>query len=74
MIDELEVCGGINMGLVLIEVVLVLLVGCINVIGYKCVDKLGVDVGYLIIEIICEFDCCGVMFEEEIDVLFVVLW
>lgn len=70
-IDEPVVRGGTNLGPAPTEAVLASLAGCTNVIGHKCADKLGVDIGHLTIEITCEFDRRGVTLEEEIDVPFV---
>jgi len=72
-IDEPEARGGTNLGPAPTEAALAALAGCTNVIGNKCADKLGVDVGHLTIEITCEFDRRGVTLEEEIDVPFVAL-
>ncbi|WP_306144611.1 OsmC family protein [Roseibium sp. MMSF_3412] len=72
-IDEPEARGGTNLGPAPTEAVLAALAGCTNVIGNKCADKLGVDIGHLLIEITCEFDRRGVTLEEEIDVPFVAL-
>ena len=72
-IDEPEARGGTNLGPAPTEAALAALAGCTNVIGNKCANKLGVDIGHLSIEITCEFDRRGVTLEEEIDVPFVAL-
>lgn len=72
-IDEPEARGGTNLGPAPTEAALAALAGCTNVIGNKCADRLGVDIGHLSIEIACEFDRRGVTLEEEIDVPFVAL-
>lgn len=72
-IDEPEARGGTNLGPAPTEAALAALAGCTNVIGNKCADRLGVDIGHLSIEITCEFDRRGVTLEEEIDVPFVAL-
>lgn len=72
-IDEPEARGGTNLGPAPTEAALAALAGCTNVIGNKCAEKLGVDIGHLLIEITCEFDRRGVTLEEEIDVPFVAL-
>jgi len=46
------------------------LVGCTNVIGHKCADKLGIELGTLSIDAACQFDRRGVMISEEVDVPF----
>lgn len=72
-IDEPDARGGTNLGPAPTETALAALAGCTNVIGNKCANKLGVDIGHLQIEITCEFDRRGVTLEEEIDVPFVAL-
>ena len=46
------------------------LIGCTNVIGNKCADKLGVDIGHLTFEMEVDFDRRGVLLMEEVDVPF----
>ncbi len=70
-IDEPEARGGTNAGATPTEMALAALTGCTNVIGHKCADKLGVDIGHLDIQVTCEFDRRGVTLEEEIDTPFV---
>jgi len=69
-IDEPTERGGTNKGPTPTDTVLSALVGCTNVIGHKCAEKLGIDIGHLNIDISCEFDRRGVMLSEEIDVPF----
>ena len=46
------------------------LIGCTNVIGNKCAEKLGVDIGHLSFEMEVDFDRRGVLLMEEVDVPF----
>jgi len=46
------------------------LIGCTNVIGNKCAEKLGVDIGHLTFEMEVDFDRRGVLLMEEVDVPF----
>jgi len=69
-IDEPTERGGTNKGPTPTDTVLSALVGCTNVIGHKCADKLGIDIGHLKIEVSCEFDRRGVTLSEEIDIPF----
>lgn len=70
-IDEPVARGGTNEGPTPTDTALAALVGCTNVIGHKCADKLGVDIGHLDIKAIADFDRRGVTLAEEIDVPFV---
>ena len=70
VIDEPLERGGSNEGLTPTETALAALIGCTNVIGHKCADKLGVDIGHLSISAVCDFDRRGVTLQEEIDVPF----
>ncbi|MEM6637304.1 MAG: OsmC family protein [Pseudomonadota bacterium] len=70
-IDEPVARGGTNSGPTPTDAALAALAGCTNVIGNKCADALGVDIGKLSIDIACEFDRRGVTLVEEIDVPFV---
>ena len=70
VIDEPEIRGGTNLGLTPTDTAIAALVGCVNVIGNKCAEKLGIDVGQLEIAAECEFDRRGVTLEEEIEVPF----
>lgn len=69
-IDEPVARGGTNEGPTPTDTALAALVGCTNVIGHKCADKLGVDIGHLDINVVSEFDRRGVTLVEEIDVPF----
>lgn len=69
-IDEPAERGGTNAGPTPTETALAALIGCTNVIGHKCAQKLGVDIGHLDITASCDFDRRGVTLEEEIDVPF----
>ena len=69
-IDEPQARGGTNLGPTPTETALAALVGCTNVIGHKCADSLGVDIGHLDIAVSCDFDRRGVMLSESIDVPF----
>ena len=69
-IDEPEERGGTNAGPTPTEGAVSALVGCTNVIGNKCADKLGVDIGHLEIGATFELDRRGVTLAEEIEVPF----
>ena len=69
-IDEPTERGGTNLGPTPTDTVIAALIGCTNVIGHKCANKLGVDIGHLKIDAICDFDRRGVTLEEEIEVPF----
>jgi len=69
-IDEPTERGGTNKGPTPTDTVISALVGCTNVIGHKCSEMLNIDIGYLQIDVSCEFDRRGVMLSEEIDVPF----
>lgn len=73
VIDEPTARGGTNLGFTPTDTALAALAGCTNVIGNKCADRLGVEIGHLDVDISCEFDRRGVTLEEEIDVPFVAL-
>jgi putative redox protein len=66
-IDEPVERGGTNKGFSPTETALAALIGCTNVIGHKCADKLGVAIGHLKISLVCDFDRRGVTLQEEID-------
>lgn len=70
-IDEPEARGGTNTGPTPTDTALAALAGCTNVIGNKCAEALGVDIGHLSIDIECDFDRRGVTLAEEIAVPFV---
>lgn len=69
-IDEPTERGGTNLGPTPTDTALAALIGCTNVIGNKCADKLGIDIGHLSIDASCDFDRRGVMLSEDIDVPF----
>ncbi|MEX0346539.1 MAG: OsmC family protein [Rhizobiaceae bacterium] len=69
-IDEPEARGGTNLGPTPTDTALAALVGCTNVIGHKCAESLGIDIGELDISAVCDFDRRGVTLAEEIDVPF----
>ncbi len=69
-IDEPVERGGTNAGPTPTDTALAALIGCTNVIGNKCADKLGVAIGHLTITTACDFDRRGVTLAEEIDVPF----
>jgi uncharacterized OsmC-like protein len=70
-IDEPVERGGSNTGPTPTDAAIAALVGCTNVIGHKCAQSLGIDIGHLTIDAACEFDRRGVMLSEEIDLPFV---
>lgn len=69
-IDEPTERGGTNAGPTPTDTALAALIGCTNVIGHKCAQKLGVDIGHLEISATCDFDRRGVTLEDEIEVPF----
>ena len=69
-IDEPTERGGTNLGPTPTDTAVAALIGCTNVIGNKCADSLGIDIGHLTIDAVCEFDRRGVTLQEEIDVPF----
>jgi putative redox protein len=70
-IDEPVARGGTNQGPSPTETAIAALIGCTNVIGHKCADKLGIEIGHLNISAACDFDRRGVTLAEDIDVPFV---
>jgi uncharacterized OsmC-like protein len=70
-IDEPVERGGTNLGPTPTETALAALAGCTNVIGHKCAQRLGVDLGALEVKVTCDFDRRGVTLAEEIDTPFV---
>ncbi len=70
VIDEPVERGGTNAGPTPTDTALAALIGCTNVIGHKCAEHLGVDIGHLHISAVCDFDRRGVTLSEEIDVPF----
>lgn len=69
-IDEPTERGGTNAGPAPTDTALAALIGCTNVIGHKCAQKLGIDIGQLDISADCDFDRRGVTLDQEIDVPF----
>lgn len=69
-IDEPTERGGTNAGPTPTETAVAALIGCTNVIGHKCADSLGVEIGHLDIATKCTFDRRGVTLEAEIEVPF----
>ncbi|MCP5085277.1 MAG: OsmC family protein [Rhodobacteraceae bacterium] len=70
VIDEPTERGGTNLGPTPTDTALAALIGCTNVIGSKCADKMGIDAGDMSVTCVCDFDRRGVTLEEEIDVPF----
>lgn len=69
-IDEPIERGGTNLGPTPTDAVLAALIGCTNVIGHKCANRLNIDIGHLTISATCDFDRRGVTLSEEIDLPF----
>ena len=69
-IDEPVERGGTNTGPTPTDTALSALVGCTNVIAHKCASSLGIDIGHLVIDAVCDFDRRGVTLVEEVDVPF----
>ncbi len=69
-IDEPIERGGTNLGPSPTETAISALIGCTNVIGHKCADELGIDIGHLTISAVCDFNRSGVTLQQEIDVPF----
>jgi uncharacterized OsmC-like protein len=70
IIDEPIERGGTNKGFTPTDTALSALIGCTNVIGHKCADKLGVDIGHLQLSAKCRFNRLGVTLTDEIDMPF----
>ena len=70
VIDEPVARGGTNEGPSPTVTAFSALIGCTNVIGNKCAEKLGVDIGHLAFEMEVDFDRRGVLLMEEVDVPF----
>ena len=70
VIDEPTERGGSNAGPSPTETGVAALIGCTNVIGHKCADKLGVVIGHLKIDAEFDLDRRGVLLQEEIEVPF----
>ena len=70
IIDEPLERGGTNLGIAPVETALTSLIGCTNVIGHKNANRLGIDLGEVSIDAICQFDRRGVLMQEEVEVPF----
>lgn len=70
VIDEPIARGGTNEGPSPTATAYAALIGCTNVIGNKCAEKLGIDIGHLSFEMEVDFDRRGVLLIEEVDVPF----
>ena len=70
IVDEPVERGGTNEGPSPTEMAYAALIGCTNVIGQKCADKHGIDVGHLSFAMEVDFDRRGVLLMEEVDVPF----
>ena len=70
VIDEPVARGGTNEGPSPTATAYSALIGCTNVIGNKCADKLGVEIGHLAFEMEVDFDRRGVLLIDEVDVPF----
>ena len=67
IVDEPEPRGGTNLGVTPTETVAVALAGCLNVMGHRCADQVGLEILDLDIEVDAKFDRRGVTFEAEIN-------
>ncbi len=65
IVDEPEARGGTNLGATPTETIAVALAGCLNVVGHRCAEKVGMQILNLEIDINAKFDRRGVTFEEE---------
>ena len=70
VIDEPIERGGTNEGVSPTEAAFSALIGCTNVIGNKCAEKLGVEIGHLTFAMEVDFDRRGVLLMEEVEVPF----
>ncbi len=70
VIDEPAARGGTDEGVSPTEMAYAALIGCTNVIGNKCAEKLGVDIGHLDFAMEVDFDRRGVLLMEEVNVPF----
>ena len=70
VIDEPELRGGTNQGATPTETIAIALAGCLNVMGHRCAERVGVDIRALDISVDAQFDRRGVSFEAQIDVPF----
>ena len=69
-IDEPIERDGTNKGPTPTDTAIAALIGCTNVIGHKCANSLGINIGHLSISAVADFDRRGVTLSEEIDVPF----
>ncbi|MEE2746270.1 MAG: OsmC family protein [Pseudomonadota bacterium] len=69
-VDEPEPRGGTNLGATPTEMVAVALTGCLNVMGHRCAEQVGLKIIDLRIDVDAKFDRRGVMFESEISLPF----
>ena len=69
-IDEPIEREGTNKGPTPTDTAIAALIGCTNVIGHKCANSLGINIGHLSISAVADFDRRGVTLSEEIDVPF----
>ena len=70
IVDEPEPRGGTNMGATPTETVAVALAGCLNVMGHRCAEQVGLEILDLDIHVDAKFDRRGVTFESEINLPF----
>ena len=70
VIDEPVARGGTNEGPSPTVTAYSALIGCTNVIGHKCAERLGIDIGNLRFEMEIDFDRRGVLLIDEGDVPF----
>ncbi|WP_293449448.1 OsmC family protein [Planktotalea sp.] len=70
VIDEPIERGGTNDGVAPTEAAFAALIGCTNVIGSKCANKLGADLGHMAFTMEVDFDRRGVLLMEEVEVPF----
>ena len=70
VIDEPVARGGTNEGPSPTVTAYSALIGCTNVIGHKCAQNLGIDIGQFSFEMEVDFDRRGVLLIDEVDVPF----
>jgi len=70
VIDEPVARGGTSEGPSPTATAYASLIGCTNVIGNKCADALGVEIGHLSFKMEVDFDRRGVLLQEEVEVPF----
>ena len=69
-IDEPVARGSTGTGFSPTETAYAALIGCTNVIGSNCAEKLGVEIGRMAFEMEVDFDRRGVLLMEEVDLPF----